>query len=79
MTQPHNTGASNEGPLIDLAWGADPEAEKFMHVEEHSDGLKVIMHPGLSYQQVRQAAHHLGEHSSAVIRAWQFHTGFSAK
>lgn len=75
MTQPRSTGADTQGPLIDLAWGADLEAEKFMHVEEHSDGLKVIVHPGLSDKQVRQAAHHLGEHGPAVIQAWERHTG----
>ena len=78
MSLQHDRGEGNQGPPIDLVWGSDLEAEKFMHVEEHPEGLKVTMHPGLSYQQVRQAANDLGEHGPAVIQAWERHTGFHA-
>lgn len=76
MSLQHNRGEGNQGSQIDLSWGSDLEAEKFMDVEEHPEGLKVTMHPGLSYQQVRRAAKDLGEHGPTVIQAWERQTGF---
>jgi hypothetical protein len=69
--------SSGSEPRITFDWGVDTQAEKFMHVDHGPDGLAVTLHPGLSYQQVSEAAKQLGEHGPAVIEAWQKHTGFT--
>lgn len=74
----HKKETQNQGPKIIFTWGAEPQVELFMHVEEQSDGLTVTMHPGLSYQQVSRAAHDLGKHGPGIVQAWERHTGFVA-
>ena len=64
-------------PRITFDWGDDTQAEKFMHVDHGPDGLAVTLHPGLSYQQISEAAKQLGEHGPAVIQAWQRQIGFT--
>ena len=75
---PQKKEAQNQGPKIIFDWGTEPQAEKFMRVEELHGGLTVTMHPGLSYQQVSRAANDLGEHGPSIVQAWERHTGFSA-
>ena len=66
------------GPEITFTWSVDGSPEKFMHVEEHPDGVKVTMHPGLSRDQVMLATGELGEHGPAILRQWERHTGFTS-
>ena len=64
-------------PHINFDWGVIASPEKFMHVDHGPQGLVVRVHPGLSHQQVSEAAKELGEHGPAVIMAWQRLTGFT--
>lgn len=68
----------DQQPLIEFHWGHDPDAEKFMHVEDLGDQVKVTLHPGLSRTQVMQAAGELGDHGPAIVTAWEQSTGYQA-
>jgi hypothetical protein len=72
-------GDSEFEPDIIFDWGVNASAEKFMYVDHGPQGLSVTVHPGLSHQQVSEAAKDLGEHGPAVMQAWQRHTGFTAQ
>lgn len=62
-------------PRVQLAWGVDSQDDKFMRVTETDQGLEVLVHPGLSEQQIREAARELGPHESIVIKAWEKQMG----
>jgi hypothetical protein len=66
-------------PQVNFDWGINAPSQKFMHIEQSLEGFTVTVHPGLSYQQVTEAAKELGEHGPAVISAWERHTGFTAQ
>jgi hypothetical protein len=69
--------SSNDLPKVQLAWGVDSKDEKFMRVTETDEGLDVVIHPGLSEQQIRAAAQELGPNGSVVIKAWERHMGIN--
>lgn len=48
-----------------------------MRVTETQQGLEVLVHPGLSEQQIRAAARELGPYESVVIKAWEKQVGIS--
>ena len=70
--------SSSSLPKVQLSWGVDSQDEKFMRVTETDEGLDVVIHPGLSEQQIREAARELGPNGSVVIKAWERHMGISS-
>lgn len=70
--------SSDTKPMVRFEWGTVESNDVSALVEQTSDGLEVVLHPGLSSHQVNQVAQALGEHGPALIQAWTDFTGFSS-